>query len=97
MSKKDEIRVDGQIAPGVYRGTRRDENGERPVRFSMMKDGDTLIPDAGGEILSVSPDGCDGWHPVQTLYKSGPAQVATPEYRKGWDRIFGGKHTTGLA
>jgi hypothetical protein len=29
--------------------------------------------------------------------QSGPPKVATPEYRTGWDRIFGGSPTIGQA
>jgi hypothetical protein len=41
--------------------------------------------------------------PIETLEvqkrgtSDGPPQVATPAYRKGYDRIFGGKQKVGLA
>jgi hypothetical protein len=40
----------------------------------------------------------DGWHDIETVYRvsDGPAQVATPAYRAGYDRIFG-KKEVGLA
>jgi hypothetical protein len=51
----------------------------------------------GSEIAHISPEDSDGWHEVQTLYRNGPAQVATPKYREGYDRIFGKKPDVGLA
>ena len=35
--------------------------------------------------------------PVQTATTTGPAQVATPAYRAGYDRIFGKKQKVGIA
>jgi len=34
---------------------------------------------------------------VATMDRSGPAQVATDDYRQGWDRIFGSRPTIGEA
>jgi hypothetical protein len=47
----------------------------------------------------------DGWREAETLYSGpaqkaggdGPAQVATKEYREGYDRIFGKRGEVGLA
>ena len=46
---------------------------------------------------------CDG-HPVEIIHydddgpqKSGPAQVATPAYRAGWEGVFGKKPVVGQA
>lgn len=95
MTKKsDEIRFGRQIAPRTHIATRRDADGvEREVFVRQPRDGAPIVP--GAEILSVSPKCRDGWHEVQTIY--GPPQVATPAYRKSYDRIFGKKPDVGLA
>lgn len=93
--KSDEIRFGAQIAPGTHVATRRDDEGEREVVVRTPGDGTPIVP--GTEILSVNPKCSDGWHQIQTLYRSGPPQVATPAYRKSYDRIFGKKPDVGLA
>jgi hypothetical protein len=63
-----------------------------------MKDGDP-IPE-GAEIIRAGPEDDDGWRDVTTIYgeqRTGPAQVASPQYREGYDRIFGKKPEVGLA
>ena len=59
-----------------------------------VKDGQP-IPE-GAELIQVGAEDSDGWRDVTTVYKSGPAQVATPAYREGYDRVFG-KQKMGLA
>jgi hypothetical protein len=62
-----------------------------------VKDGQP-IPE-GAELIQVGAEDGEGWRDVTTVYKSersGPAQVATPAYREGYDRIFG-KQKMGLA
>ncbi len=65
--------------------------------FLPLKDGQALPP--GREVLCIEPLEGD-LHKVTSLYGakelSGPAQVATPAYRSGYDRIFG-KAEVGLA
>ncbi|KKK97215.1 hypothetical protein LCGC14_2654970 [marine sediment metagenome] len=95
MAKKnDEIRFGPQIAPDTCIAVRRDADGnEHKVIAGPLEDGASIMP--GTEILSVSSECRDGWHEVRPIYK--PPQVATPAYRKGYDRIFGKKPNVGLA
>lgn len=100
MSEKkrehDEIWFGPEIEPGVYAALRRTPDGEvRQVRCASMQSGAPLR--LGAELASVSEPAEDGWCPLTSLYRhSGPAQVATPAYREGYDRIFG-KQKVGLA
>lgn len=54
----------------------------------------------GSEVVDIEEH--DGRHMAKTIYKvplaagEGPAQVATPAYRDGYDRVFG-KQKVGLA
>ena len=73
------------------------EDGERVIGIVRpVEDG---VPMAeGAELIESDGDTCGEWHTIRTLYKhSGPAQVATKEYREGYDRIFGAKRKVGLA
>jgi len=58
---------------------------------------------AGAELVMIQPAD-DGTYDVTSVYggspeeaSSGPAQVATEEYRSGWDRIFGSKEVVAEA
>jgi len=94
--KKDEIQFKGEIEPGVQAAIRRNERGEeQQVRVTFPEDGEAVPP--GGELMFVDAECNNGWHAANTVYKSGPAQVATPEYREGYDRIFGKKTEVGVA
>ena len=53
----------------------------------------------GAELVHIEGPERDGWYSAETLYRhpgGGPARVATPAYREGYDRIFG-KQKVGLA
>jgi hypothetical protein len=94
----DEIQFESEIAPGVYSALRRSPDGEiRQITCSPTQDGAPVRP--GAELANVSAESRDGWRKLTSLYKAagdGPAQVATPAYREGYDRIFG-KQKVGLA
>jgi len=93
---KDQIRWGPQIGPDARVAIRRDADGnEREVLARQPGDGAPMLP--GTEVVTVSPTCRDGWHDVETLYRHGPPQVATPKYREGYDRIFGKKPDVGLA
>jgi len=100
MSKKkrDQILIGAETAPGQREAIRRygDDVFEEGV-FMEVKEGQP-IP-AGADFIDVKEPDAEGWSDVDVLYsnRSGPAQVTTPEYRKGHDRIFGKKQTVGLA
>jgi hypothetical protein len=94
MKPRDQINLGPELAPGKRMAIRRRDGQEDEVSLiSKMKDGEA-VP-AGAEIIHIKP-GDDEWHDVDVLYRSGPAQVATPRYREGYDRIFG-KKEVGLA
>jgi hypothetical protein len=96
-SKDEEIAFGPEIAPGVCAALRRSPDGEvRRVVCTPMREGASLAP--GSEVAHVGEATGDGaWRKLTRLYKVGPAQVATPEYREGSDRIFGKKQKAGLA
>lgn len=54
-----------------------------------------------GDVVRLSPRDHPLLYDVETVYEapraqgSGPAQVATGSYRRGWDRLFEPRHTGG--
>ncbi len=100
MSNDDsyEIGLGPEISDGVRVGVRRQGDETQLVSLTTMKDGTSLVP--GSEIVDIEEQG--GRYMAKTLYKvplaggDGPAQVATPAYRDGWNRVFG-KKEVGLA
>lgn len=94
-----EIDLGPEISDGVRVGVRRRGDEVQAVSLTTMKDGTSLTP--GSELIDIEEH--DGRYMAKTLYKvplaggDGPAQVATPAYRDGYDRIFGGKRSVGLA
>lgn len=102
MSKKDQVRLGAEIGPNTRLVERRVGGRIAQGTLTPVRDGQPLTP--GTELVKLTP-GEDEWHDIETLYRheqiepalSGPPQVATPEYRKGYDRIFGKKPAVGLA
>ena len=98
---EDQIQLGPEIEPGHGAAIRRCRETGKIVgygTFTAAKDGQP-IPERG-ELIQVGAEDDEGWRDVTTIYKSersGPAQVATPEYREGYDRIFGSKQKVGLA
>jgi hypothetical protein len=95
-----EVALGPALSDGSHIGVRR-RNGElEPIRFGGMKDGAAIPP--GAEVVDVDAKSDGPWRKAKTLYRvplaagDGPAQVATPAYRSGYDRIFG-KKEVGLA
>ena len=99
MGEKRKVRFKRRVGPDSYVGTRRDEDGsEHEILIREPTEGSPIYP--GTEIMTVDAHCDGGWHAAETVYRSGgegPAQVATDEYREGWDRIFGNKPDVGLA
>jgi hypothetical protein len=100
-SKKTRISLGPHIGPNARLATRERDGELTPVLVRKALDGEPLN---GGELGQVeNPDCmCGRWQDVTTVYEGrategGPAQVATPAYRDGYDRIFGKKPTVGLA
>jgi hypothetical protein len=96
----DEIAIGPEVSPGAYAALRR-RNGEvQRVLVRLAQDGKPIQP--GSELVIVGDSSCecgDGhWRKLESVYgeRSGPAQVATPAYRNGYDRIFG-KQKVGLS
>lgn len=104
---KDQMRLGPEIEPGHGAAVRRGADGKIVGfgTFTTVKDGQP-IPE-GVELIHVGAEDDDGWRDVTTLYgrepersapeRNGPAQVATPAYRNGYDRIFSKKREVGLA
>ena len=99
MKTKDQMRLGPEIEPGRGAAMRRSDKGFSFGTFAAVKDGQP-IPE-GAELICVGTEDDDGWRDVTSVYggaeRSGPAQVATPEYRMGYDRIFGKKQSVGVA
>ena len=66
------------------------ETGEARSVSAAPTDGKALAPGRG--LALISPDD-DGVHVVMedVVSPGGPAQVATPAYRSGWEQTFGSK------
>lgn len=104
MKPKDQIRIGPEVSPGQRIAFRRRGEEFAVGTIGELKDG-RPIPE-GAEFIKLARECHDGWHDATVLYshesapneqqRSGPAQVATPEYREGYDRIFG-KQKVGLA
>lgn len=90
MKTKDQIR----ITPFGTAIRRNDEEVSYGT-FREAKEGQS-IPQ-GAEFIHAGEADADGWRDVTSIYKNGPAQVATPQYREGYDRIFGKKQKVGVA
>lgn len=95
MKSKDRVRFDSLSPYGGVIGTRERDGNSGLVSLLPAPDG-TPIPE-GGELVHVGANDSEGWRNVEVLYRNGPAQVATPAYREGYDRIFGKKQKAGLA
>lgn len=96
QESSESVLIQDEVRPGVYRGFREKDGAVVPSLFTEAKDGVPMPP--GAELLVPEGRACPhGWRKVRTVYRSGPAQVATPAYRAGYDRIFGGKRAVGQA
>jgi hypothetical protein len=103
----DVVQLGPEVAPGVRCAVRhRPDHTSEELYFTEAQDGAPVPP--GADLVNLGPDDGSGWRPVETLYSSGetgarkaggdgPAQVATPAYRDGYDRIFGKKAVVGQA
>ncbi len=90
-----QIRFDEQVAPDACVVSHRHNGETRTLMAHPASDGKPIPP--GGEVMHIDPSCDDGWHNVTFHHRNGPAQVATPAYRDGYDRIFGKKQTVGEA
>jgi hypothetical protein len=99
VKKKDQIRIGEEVGPNTCLVERRRDGRISVGTLTPMKDGQSLL--TGAELVKVAPSENGEWHDIETIYEpepelSGPPQVATPAYKKGYDRIFG-KQKVGLA
>lgn len=62
------------------------------VPYSPVREGEDL---RGKSVWSRQEDGT--YEPFDVGALHGPAQVASPAYREGWDATFGSVHSTGGA
>jgi hypothetical protein len=107
----DRIHIGPDVGAGDARPCVRHHPDHKITRgwVKPLKDGEPLN---GAEVLSVRYDERVGDFEVQSLYdpkcpkseestmaraSSGPAMVASNEYRSGWDRIFGHRAEVGEA
>lgn len=89
QKKTDELHVRSyDVSTGTYEGVRK-RTGEEDIGCYLepMRPGVPL--QEGEEILSVAADR-PGVLKLQSMYKhKGPARVASPAYRDGWEATFG--------
>jgi hypothetical protein len=107
MTKKktDRVSLGPQVGPNARLAMRERDGEYEPAIVGPVRDGVPLPSDA--EIIELDNVNCTcgHWQDITTLYgggdkratDGGPAQVATKEYRDGYDRIFGKKPSVGLA
>ncbi len=99
LKPKDRIRIGPKLEDGRRLATRIHADGSTSNGIiAPAEDGKPIH----GELLRVNDECHEGWHDVDTVYDAsptlnGPAQVATPRYREGYDRIFGTKQPVGEA
>lgn len=95
---KDQVTLGPIVGPGGARAVARQRDNRLEIGMVRPLREGQPIPE-GVELIRVdNPDcTCGGWQDVETLRGGGPAQVATPAYRDGYDRIFGGKTKVGSA
>ncbi len=86
-TKKDEFHIHG-TSPDGFVGTRKTNEGETEGVLTPMINGRPLSP--GMEVVQIRPqNGNKSVLDMRSFYKiKGPPQVATPEYRKNYDRVF---------
>lgn len=98
----DRLHIGPDRGDGVHHCIRHTPDHEVKHGFvKPVKDGEPL--NDGSSLVSIKYDSRVGDFEVTPIYeprsegKSGPAMVASNEYRSGWDRIFGSKATVGSA
>jgi hypothetical protein len=80
LIRPDLVRNDGPFPIRVV----EDDGSQTPATGQFIRDGQFLYPD---EELAVA-DETGRLRRVEGLPRNGPAQVATPAYRSGWERTF---------
>lgn len=99
MSKDEQKCADGDYAIGLgveFNGGQlaMHHGGDHSVGLSVLRkpvEGKALAP--GQRFMRRQPDG----RYVPIAPRQGPAQVATPAYRDGWEGVFGAKRAVGQA
>jgi len=97
-SSKDQVSLGPVIAPGVRAVARKRGDAIEVGAVKSLREGESIPENV--ELIRVDNPNCTcgGWQDVESLGTvNGPAQVATPAYREGYDRIFGGKTKVGSA
>lgn len=97
MNTDDFIDLGPELAPEHYAAVRERGGATEPIVVRKVREGESLTDDA---LVLEKTD-----HPnrfavteVRALRAGhGPAQVASPQYRENFDRIFGGKQEVGQA
>jgi hypothetical protein len=70
----------------------RERNGEPIALGSALSIKDPSQVPEGSEVFTKRADGV-----YRRVGHAGPALVASPEFKDGWERIFGGKQEVGQA
>ena len=101
---KSRISLGPTVGPNARLAMRESDGNVEPIVVRRMADGEPIHD--GTEVAMVeNPNcACGHWQDLKPVYKregrateSGPAQVASDQYREGYDRIFGTKPAVGLA
>ena len=98
---KDKIKFGRYVGPNKRQALVQRADGSFEYGTAEVAEDGRTIPE-GSDYIEAAECEYDGWHEMTTIFRnerpaaSGPPQVATDEYRKGYDRIFG-KQKVGLA
>ncbi len=97
--KKEEISIGPAVGPDTHIALRRQGDEVREVLVRPLRDGTPIHEGTEIATMGNAREDANGatWRPLTSIYRHGPAQVATPSYRDGYDRIFGKKQKVGLA
>jgi len=86
---KDEFLIGPKDGDGSAPAVRRDADGQlHTCLVREVEEGEDLTMQ-GGDVYHLSPLGRGHYEGDKLVEgRKGPAKVASPEYREGWDRVF---------
>ena len=89
----EEVRIGPELRPGVHAAIRHTEDHQTSLGLAFRCENGKPLP-ANAEPLEHIEGNRYRTSPLEHV---GPSRAATPAYRDGWDRIFGGKQPVGQA
>jgi len=92
---KTRFKIGPCLGNGRHAALVEKDGQEHETTVKFAKEGESVAP--GQSLVQLGASDNEGWHEGTVLFHNGPAQVATPAYRDGYDRIFGKKTEVGMA